>query len=294
MHKIVKGTGRIKANKKYKDRLFIAVFGHADNKEYALSLYNALNGTSFTDVSDLEIYTIKNVLYLGKKNDVSFIIDDSLNLYEHQSTYNPNMPLRGLFYFSKQYQKYVGADKEDMYSSKRKMIPTPKYVVFYNGSDDRPEREVLKLSDSFMNKNYTEGSVAPSLEVQTLVLNINYGNNKELLRLCRPLEHYSKFVSYVKIAIEEGYSLNDSLDIAIDKAITENLLDGFFENHRNEVKDMILSDYDPEKLKKVYYRDGKEDARDEILKSLGLTLEQYEKIVKAREADPTKTVKLSV
>lgn len=182
--------------------------------------------------------------------------------------------------------------QRDLYSSKRKMIPTPKYVVFYNGPDNRPEQEVMRLSDSFLNKNTSEGYVAPSLEVQALVLNINYGKNKKILEQCRPLEHYSKFVSYVKMAIEEGNSLSDALDIAIDKAIKEDLLDGFFEDHRNEVKEMILSDYDPEKLKKVFYRDGAEDKEEEILQNLGLTKEQYEEILAEKALDPKVSFKI--
>jgi hypothetical protein len=94
------------------------------------------------------------------------------------------------------------------------------------------------------------------------------------------------------MAIEEGYCLNDALDIALDRAIDENLLDGFFETRRNEVKDMILSDYDPEKVKQMFYRDGAEDKEEEILKSLGLTKEQYEAILEEKEKDPSKTLKL--
>ena len=83
-------------NRNYKDRLFKAVFGSADRKEYALSLYNAINDTSYSDSSELTLYMIEDSVYMGMRNDVSFIFDNAINLYEQQSTYNPNMPLRGL------------------------------------------------------------------------------------------------------------------------------------------------------------------------------------------------------
>ena len=85
-------------NIQYKDRLFNFIFGSEENKAWTLSLYNAVNGSSYTDPTAIEINTIKEVMYLGMHNDVSFLIADNMNLYEQQSTYNPNMPLRFLQY----------------------------------------------------------------------------------------------------------------------------------------------------------------------------------------------------
>ena len=96
-------------NKKYKDTIFRKLFG--ENKANALSLYNAINGTNYTEDSDFEYTTLDDVVYMGMKNDISFVVGTSLSLYEHQSTYNPNMPLRGLLYFADLYRKMIQGDE---------------------------------------------------------------------------------------------------------------------------------------------------------------------------------------
>ena len=92
------------ANRNYKETVFRKLFSDREN---LLSLYNAINGTSYTDALQLEIVTLENAIYMGMKNDLAFIINTNLFLYEHQSTYNPNVPLRDLFYISSEYQKLV-------------------------------------------------------------------------------------------------------------------------------------------------------------------------------------------
>ena len=89
-------------NSKYKDSLFRKVFGAEDKRSarWRLELYNALSGKNLTNPEELEITTLENVIYIKIKNDVSFLVDSQINLWEHQSTYNPNMPLRGLLYFA--------------------------------------------------------------------------------------------------------------------------------------------------------------------------------------------------
>ena len=96
-------------NREYKDRLFKFIFGKdtEQSKQWRLQLYNALNGTNISDADALEINTIENVLFISMHNDISFIVDTEMNLYEEQSSWNPNMPLRGFFYFSILYQKYL-------------------------------------------------------------------------------------------------------------------------------------------------------------------------------------------
>ena len=117
-------------NRTYKDTLFRMIFREKRN---LLQLYNALNGTNYTEETDLEIVTLENAIYMNMKNDVAFLLSDRLNLYEHQSTYNPNMPLRDLFYICREYKKLVG--QESLYSSTKIQIPSPRFVVFYHGID---------------------------------------------------------------------------------------------------------------------------------------------------------------
>ena len=167
------------ANRNYKDRLFRFVF---KNKKDLLDLYNAINGTDYDNPEELEVNTLENVLYLSMKNDLSFLIDAELNLYEHQSTYNPNMPMRGLLYFAGVYNRHISSREINIYSSSPKEFPFPQHIVFYNGTQEEPDRKILKLSDLFRRPN---GEKEPCLECQTLMLNINYGHNRELMKKCR-------------------------------------------------------------------------------------------------------------
>ena len=169
------------ADRQYKDRLFRFVF---QKPEDLLSLYNAVNGTDYKDPDALEINTLGNVLYLSMKNDISFLVSGTLNLYEHQSTCNPNMPMRGLFYFSRLYEKYIAVQDINIYSSAAKTFPFPRHVVFYNGTAEEPDRKVLRLSDLY---ETVPGDSHPSLECETLMLNINYGHNRSLMEKCRRL-----------------------------------------------------------------------------------------------------------
>ena len=280
-----------KINRQYKDRLFRAIFGSPERKEYALSLYNAINGTDYTNAEDLQLYSIEDAVYMGMKNDVSFLFADMLSLYEEQSTLNLNMPLRGLLYLSKQYEKYIEEHKLNLYRATLRKIPTPQYYVFYNGSQEMPEREVLRLSDAFL----TPSSDPPCLEVLATVLNINYGQNRELLARCKPLADYSKFVNCVRIKQEEGLDLPAAVDAAVDEAIEADLLDGYFHMHKAEVVGMVLAEYDEEQTKKDWFEDGREtgraegiaEGRAEMLQKLSAALnmpeQQLQELLKSNE-----------
>jgi len=136
-------------NREYKDRLFRLIFADEKNKANTLALYNALNNSSYTNEDDLEITTIEDAIYLKMKNDLSFVIADTMNLYEQQSTHNPNMPLRGFLYFSNLYEKYLSQNELTLHVNSLVKIPTPNYIVFYNGVSKRPAIEKLQLSDAF-------------------------------------------------------------------------------------------------------------------------------------------------
>ena len=152
----------------YKDRVFRMIF---KEKESFLELYNAMNKTAYTNLEDLTVTTLENAIYLSMKNDVSYLLYDRLALYEHQSTRNPNLPLRDLFYVANIYSRLTYAD--NLYGAKLVKIPEPVFVVFYNGKEEMPERSVLRLSDA-----YEQPSGDPALELKVIVLNINPGYNK--------------------------------------------------------------------------------------------------------------------
>ncbi|MDO4328851.1 MAG: hypothetical protein Q4C66_05900 [Lachnospiraceae bacterium] len=249
-------TKEAAGNRQHKDRLFRRIF---QEKEDLLSLYNAVNGSHYTDPEELEITTIEDVLYMGIKNDISFLIDDYLNLYEAQSSWNPNMPLRGIFYFSSLYSGYVKVRKLDLYSRSRIMIPTPRFVVFYNGTRREPERRELRLSDSFIKSD----NQPPSLECVAVVLNINYGQNKELMKNCRKLYEYAFLVNQIRIHIGKGLTLEAAIDEGIAVCVEQDILTEFLTKHKAEVREMILSEYDEELHLKDTYHCGYEDGRSE-------------------------------
>ena len=109
-----------KANRLYKSHLFVMIF---EDKEKLLELYNAVSGSDYRDPELLEINTLENAIYMSMKNDISFLIDARLSLYEHQSTYSPNLPLRFLFYLS---DLYSGMTRDaNLYGTKKVQIPPP-------------------------------------------------------------------------------------------------------------------------------------------------------------------------
>ncbi|WP_455951025.1 hypothetical protein [Eubacterium sp.] len=179
-------------NRNHKDRVFCMIFGYEKYKGNLLDLYNALNGTNYTNPDELEINTMENVLYMSMKNDVSCIIANNMALYEHQSTWNPNMPLRGFLYFADLYNKYVSTGSLGIYREKLVKLPTPQYYVFYNGSANMPDRQLLRLSDAFM-----EPPRQGEFEWTATVLNINYGHNKKLLSNCKTLSEYAILIKTI-------------------------------------------------------------------------------------------------
>ena len=245
-------------NRQYKDRLWRMVF---NNKEDLLQLYNAINHTDYQNPDDLEVNTLEDVLYLSMKNDVSFLVGGTMNLYEHQSTFNPNMPLRGVFYFSRLYEGYVADNNLMIYHEKRVRLPKPKYIVFYNGTKNQPDSMELRLSDCFENTD----NETPCLECTATMLNINYGHNQELMKHCRRLEEYSIFVQCVREYIQSEPSVEDALEKAIDTCIHQDVLADFLKKHRAEVTNMILTTYDKDLYEKTLKENAREEGREEGL-----------------------------
>lgn len=224
-------------NRQYKDRLFKFVF---QSKKDLLELYNAVNNTSYTNPEDMEVNTLEDVVYMGMKNDASFLIKNVLNLYEHQSTFSPNLPLRGLFYFSRLYQKIVGK-RRDIYSSKIIELPYPQFIVFYNGTKEEPERQVLELNAAYPKGCDKENA---ALQCRAVVLNINLGYNADIMKKCKKLEEYAQFIAIIRRYLEEKYSIEDAVSEAMDECIRKGILEEILVNHREEVRSMVLTEYD--------------------------------------------------
>lgn len=226
-----------KVNRKHKDRLFRLIFSDRKN---LLQLYNAIRGSSYDNPDDLTVTTSRNVIYLGMKNDISFIIDDVLNLYEHQASFNPNMGLRGFLYLADSYRKYVEMNDIYLYGSTAVRLPVPQYVVFYNGTRSEPDRKELRLSDLF---EKVEG-IEPCVEVTAVMLNINRGHNRELMDKCSPLWEYAEFVGRIRANQSIYTSLEDAVNAAVESSIRDNILAEFLKAHRAEVIEVVLTEYD--------------------------------------------------
>ena len=216
----------------HKDRVFRMVF--KEKKEF-LELYNAMNGTDYHNPEDLIVTTLENAIYMGLKNDVSFLVYDQLALYEHQSTDNPNMPLRDLFYVADIYSKMTA--KDNLYGSKLVKITEPKFVIFYNGTDELPERSELRLSDAYQTKSETV-----DLELKVLVLNINPGYNEKLMEKCKTLKDYMVFVSRIR-EYSQYMSLGEAVELSIKTCIEEDILAEFLRKNRAEVLKVSIYEY---------------------------------------------------
>lgn len=247
-----------KTNRKYKDRLFRLIFADEKNKKNTLSLYNMLNNSSYENEEDLEITTIEDVLYIKMKNDLSFIIADTMNLYEQQSSHNPNMPLRGFLYFGNLYEKYLDTNGLTLHTNSQVKIPTPNYIVFYNGVDARPATEKLYLSDAFQIPDTRN-----EFEWTATVINLNHPDNRSLLNRCKPLNDYTTLVSKIQ-QYSKTMSLKQAINKAVDDCIAANILAEFLKAHRAEVLKVYLAEVNENVLR----RRLKEEGRDELLTEL--------------------------
>ena len=258
------------ANRQYKDTVFRMLFSE---KENLLSLYNAVTGNAYQNADDLKIVTLENAIYMGMKNDLAFMLETNIYLYEHQSTLNPNIPLRDLIYIGIEYQQYV--DDKSLYSSRLQKIPAPKFMVFYNGTDAVDDRVELRLSNA-----YEHLAGEPDLELKVLMLNVNEGHNKELMEQCQTLKEYAIYVARVRKYASE-LNLNDAVERAITECIKEGILVEFLRKNRSEVKMVSILEYDKEweekKLRKAEYEAGRSEGI-EIGKSEGIEIGKSEGI----------------
>ena len=223
-------------NREYKSDVFSMLL---EDKENALLLYNALNDSDYTNPDDVEICTLEKGISLTVRNDASFVIDSSLNIYEHQSTVCPNMPLRSLIYVANHLEKRIKQQRLNLFGHTLVKIPTPKFIVFYNGKENQPERYEYKLSDCFEKEIDN-----PQLELKCIVYNINKGNNAELLNRCGFLKDYMIFIDYVRYYYDkDNMNLADAIEHAINRCIDEDVLKEFLINRREEVAKVTNLDF---------------------------------------------------
>lgn len=254
-------TKRQRVRKQYKDTVFRMLFR---DRTRLLELHNAVSGSCCTDPEALEIVTLENAIYMGMKNDLAFLADCHLYLYEHQSTVNLNMPLRFLEYVTEEYDRLTA--EENLYGSRQILLPPPHFVVFYNGTRGYPERKMLRLSEAFQVQENE-----PALELGVLVLNINEGFNTALKERCRTLGEYMQFVNKVREYAAE-LSMEEAVDRAVDECIAAGILREFLLANKAEVKRMRIYEYDEEAtreaIRREEYKRGREEGRDEGITAL--------------------------
>nr|WP_315442895.1 Rpn family recombination-promoting nuclease/putative transposase [uncultured Treponema sp.] len=226
-----------KHNRRYKDSVFVDLFSTDKTaKANFLALYNALHGTDYQSTAILKNIRLKQVLYMSFANDVSYLVDNKIIvLAEHQSTINPNMPIRCLEYIARLYEQFYKS--KEKYSRKQLAIPTPEFYVFYNGKEPYRGDSLLKLSDSF-----TQTHDEYALELSVKVVNINYDKTNEILKLCKPLKQYSLFVDAVRrnIAVDKEHGFEK----AIKECIQNDILREYLQRKSKEVLNMLIGEYD--------------------------------------------------
>ena len=232
----IEQMAELKVNRKYKDTVFRMLFS---DKERLLELYNAVSGKNYNNADELEIVTLENAVYMGMKNDLAFLLNMNIYLYEHQSTVNPNMPLRDLFYITSEFSELV--ELKSLYSSALIKLPTPNFVVFYNGDIEIGDVSEYRLSDSYMTS-----VEEPALELRVTVLNVNYGKNVKLMEQCESLKEYAQYVALVRKYKQETGSLDDGVKLAIEHCINEGILEDFLRKNRSEVEMTSIFEYNKE------------------------------------------------
>ena len=264
----------------YKDSVFTALF---NNPDLLRELYCALEGVTLPSDVPVSINTLENVLYMDLYNDISFEIGGKLViLVEHQSTINPNMALRLLLYISRVLEKRIKSGT--LYSTKKVKIPWPEFFVLYNGKEPYPETATLKLSDLFENPQGLgiPEKLNPLLELEVKVININEGMNLEISSRCKKLAEYSAFIAKIHFNINELGSLEEALREAVIYCRKHDILNEFLETHASEVLNMILTEWNTEDAKRVWYEEGLEAGKTEVamnLFSMGIPVEDIAKAV---------------
>lgn len=236
-------------NREYKSSLFVDLFSDAKR---GLSIYNALMGTDYTNPEELKIVTLKDAIFMHRKNDVALLLEMRLLMLEHQSSINPNMPLRGLQYYARSMDGYLEKNQLNIYGSKLLKIPAPFYFVLYNGREDTLDRESLKLSDLFEYR--TEG-----YEWTSTFININSNHNRELMEKCPELKGYSQLVEYIRENVDKGMEREESVDAAVERCIKDGYLVDYLRQHIGEARGMLLSGFNEEIYEKGLREEGREE-----------------------------------
>jgi hypothetical protein len=240
-------------NREYKDSVFSMLF---NDKERLLELYNAIYGTNYTDKNDITMNTLQNVLFMGRKNDKSFLFHGvEVVVVEHQSSVNDNMALRMLPYITRIYERMLTG--KDIYSRKRVMVPWPVFIVLYNGVEDLPAESAIFLSGNFLKPEGYKGKAALELEVK--VYNVNKGMNPGIEGRSPTLAGYAELVDRARKNEKAGMGRNEAVSEAVRYCMANGILVNFLKEHGSEVESMLTAEWDMVEALKVSKEEGIEE-----------------------------------
>ena len=243
---------------KFKDNVFCMLYR---DKKNLLELYNALNNSAYTNVDDLQVTTLNGGSYMKYKNDASFLLCMSLYMFEQQSSKNLNMPLRFLHYVSDVFRELFSNSM--LHRRSMIKIPVPRFVTFYNGLEKWVEDEdEIRLSDM-----YEIPTDNPELELKVRVININ--EDVHILNKCKTLRDYMTFVNKVRFKMGvEGDNVRIAVTEAMNECIDEDILVDFFEQHREEVVEVSIYDYDEEEVRRVLAEEYAQEYAQKVAKEV--------------------------
>jgi len=261
---------KARSNRNHKNSVFTTLFGEKHN---LLELYNAISGKNYPKSTEIKIITLSNVLFMEQINDICFVIDKKLVvLIEHQSSINENMCLRMLMYIAREYEKIT--NRKDLYKEKMIKIPTPEFIVLYNGKKEFPDFKEMKLSDAFKFK-----SKACYLELVAKVYNINKGRNVKIASRSPTLAGYEAFIAEIKDNLKKKMSLPKAIKLAIKTCMSKNILVSFLKYHGSEVENMLFNKWNLDEALAVRYEEGTEDGMNKVITLLesGVSLAKVKK-----------------
>ncbi|MFQ9893672.1 MAG: hypothetical protein ACLRWH_11035 [Emergencia sp.] len=236
------------ANRNYQDTLFRKLFS---TKEKLIELYNALENTNYGPDTPVKITTLEDVLYIGRKNDLGFTIADKhVILAEHQSSINPNMPLRHLVYIGRTFEHLISG--LNIYGNTLQKLPTPEFFILYTGNENW-QIKTLRLSDAFLSTPSEN-----SMELVVKFINLKYNKDNEILKRSETLEGYSRLIYYIKNGLAKGSPLIESIDEAIARCIREGCLSDFLIKHSREVENMLFEEITWEQVAELRAKEAAE------------------------------------
>ena len=246
-------------NRKIRDTVFCH---YMSTPAHLLELFNALNGTDYKNPTNININTLEGSFFSNIKNDISFMMDNLvIVLIEHQTTINPNMPLRFLSYLDELYRRIINTQNHKIYGNELIKIPAPEFYVFYDGEDTSFDQQILKLSDAFK-------SPSENLELIAHVYNLADGKTENLKQNCFSLREYSIFSNRYKYYRKQKLTIDESVREAVHYCLEHNIMADYLKNNESEVIDMFGFEWNEREEKEALLKSGEAHGTLNAIKNL--------------------------